>query len=183
MNDWILDLPETLDRVWAELDNAARDRQSPFRYLAVATVTTDRPEIRTVGLRVADRERQVIEFNTDSRTPKVAALHANPHIALHVWDPARQFQLRITAEARLLPGDRDRWNALPEGSRLNYGVHPEPGTPIADHDQYERIPDRSLFVSVECHIQTFDTVVLSEPTHRRARFERSDGWRGTWVAP
>ncbi|MBC6416700.1 MAG: hypothetical protein GDA47_02610, partial [Rhodospirillales bacterium] len=46
MNDWILDLPETLDQVWVELDNAARDRQSPFRYLAVATVTGDRSEIR-----------------------------------------------------------------------------------------------------------------------------------------
>ena len=108
MNDWILDLPETLDRVWLELDAATRDRTSPFRFLAVATVAGNRPEIRTVGLRAADRIRHVVEFYSGTRTAKIAALTANPQVALHVWDPARQFQLRIAAEARLLPADAGR---------------------------------------------------------------------------
>ncbi len=182
-DDWVLDLPGTLDRVWAELEAATSDRTSPFRFPSVATVSAEKPEIRTVGLRAADRSRHIVEFYSDTRTAKIAALTANPQVALHVWDPARQFQLRIAAEARLLPADAERWEALHTESRLNYGVHPAPGTPIADSSAFERIPDRNIFVAVECHVQMIDTVVLSEPVHRRARFERADAWRGTWVAP
>ncbi len=183
MNDWILDLPETLDLVWVRLDAATRDPTSVFRHPAVATAAHDIPQMRTVGLRTADRSRQVLEFHTDARTPKVADLRANPRIGFFIWDPAQQFQLRIAAQARLLEPDTGRWEALPAGSRLNYGVHPAPGTPIADSGAFDRIADPALFLAVACDVQSIETLVLSEPHHRRARFERADGWRGTWVAP
>lgn len=182
-NEWNLELPATLDRVWRTLDGATRDQNSVFRHPAIATAADGRPEVRTVGLRTADRTRQVLCFHTDARTPKVRHLRDNPNIGFFFWDPGPQFQLRIAATARFLPHDPALWESLGDGSRLNYGVHPAPGTPIPASGAFDRAPDPALFLAVECDVQSIETLVLSEPYHRRARFDRDNGWRGTWIAP
>lgn len=183
MNEWNLGLSATLDRVWQELETATRDPASVFRRPAIATAANGIPEVRTVGLRSADRNRSTIGFHTDARTPKVEQLRANSNIAFFFWDPEPQFQLRIAARARLLPDDPALWAALNDASRLNYGVFPVPGTPIAASNAYRRVADPSLFLAIECDIRSIETLVLSEPHHRRARFDCSDGWKGTFIAP
>ena len=183
MNDEPADLDATLDCVWTSLLTALHDRDHPFRYPAAATVSAGAPDIRTVVLRATDRDRQVLEFYTDSRSAKITALRGNPQIALHIWDPGQRFQVRIAARVELLTADTARWAALTEKARLAYGGQPAPGAVIEDPCSCELRPDLAHFVTVICHISMIETLRLSEPHHQRARFRRDDDWKGVWLAP
>ncbi|WP_299551197.1 pyridoxamine 5'-phosphate oxidase family protein [uncultured Tateyamaria sp.] len=174
-----------LDEGWRHLQQGVADSQSPARYPTFATVSPEGlPEARTVALRHAAQAEAVVEVHTDILTPKVKALKASPRAAIHVWIPRSQVQIRLTTTAEILTGKaaEDAWVQVPPTSRVSYGTMPDPGTPIKEVFGYKKPPVRDRFAVLHCRVDHIDLVHLGE-RHRRAEYVRSDGWRGTWLAP
>jgi len=171
------DLPALLDFVWSRLSHGVGDRTHPARHPTLATIGPDGPELRTLILRHVDRDAGVLELNTDMASPKVAQIGADPRVALHVWVPSDQLQIRMRATAVVRQGDPELFTHLPPQVRANYGgaaPGAEPGPAPADED-----PAR--FAAIRLKLHRIDALVLHEP-RRRAVFTAPD-WRGRRVAP
>ena len=74
------------------------------------------------------------------------------------------------------------WDQLPSVSRESYGVAPAPGKPIAAALDYVKSPDPAAFAVLDCTISSIDVLHLGS-VHRRASFDRTQGWHGQWLVP
>lgn len=185
LHGWATELDTLLAQVWARLLRGVGDRHAPARHPVFATVAPDgTPEARTVVLRAADPQAGTLDLHTDLRSAKVAALRLNPLAALHIWDPTAHLQTRITASVEVLTGQSVSalWQRVPETSQAAYGTMPAPGTPVATALDYRKSPDPAAFAVLRCTVLGIDALHLG-PDHRRAAFDRADGWRGQWLAP
>ncbi len=93
-------------------------------------------------------------------------------------------QMRLDAKVTVLTGPDIAaiWADIPEGSRRAYGGTPEPSQPVAQALDYTKAPDPACFAVLRLALMTIDALHLG-PSHRRARFDRVDGWAGEWLAP
>jgi hypothetical protein len=185
LHNWAGNLATLHAQIWARLVRGAGDRHAPARHPTFATVSPDGwPEARTVVLRAADPVAGAADVHTEITSAKVAALRANPRAALHVWDSAAHLQTRLMVRVDILTGPQvaDIWARVPDPSRQGYGTRPAPGSPIADALAYTKGPDAKSFVVLRCVVQQIDALHLG-PQHRRARFDRTDGFAGLWLAP
>ena len=185
LHPWAADLSDLYAQVWARLVRGVRDRRAPARHPTLATVTPDgKPQARTVVLRAADKGTGTLDIHTHLLSSKVAALRATPFAALHVWDAAAHLQMRLESTVTILIGAdvAATWAGLPDASRQSYGSLPAPGQPIAQALDYAKRADPASFAVLRLTVQTIDALHLG-PLHRRARFDRSVGWTGTWLAP
>jgi hypothetical protein len=174
------DLATLGDHLWTRLSRAAADPDDPWRIVALATIGADGPEARMVALRAADRAAGTVEVQSDLRTAKVAALRADPRATLLLWDARSQEQARLTLDVTLIPADPDRWAAIPETARLNYGTDPSPGTPVPAPDVVGRTPSRDRHVAISGRVRRMDAVSLDHQPHRRALFDVTGA---IWTAP
>jgi len=191
------DLDAIIAFAWAELDRAASDRDSQFRHAQLATTGAHGwPQLRTVILRHADAAQRQVGFHTDRRSTKVAEMDADTSVALVAHDRPRELQLRLWGQADLHVGDAaaDRaWDALYPPLRLPYRTPYAPGRPIeapgdADPDDAARdaAPEAGFenFCFVAIRVIRLEYLRLRPGKgHRRARFDWSSGWDGTWLAP
>ena len=182
---WALALDSLHAQVWTLLGRGVADRHAAARLPTLATTSpAGWPEARTVVLRAADAEAATLDIHTDVASAKVADLRHNPSATLHIWDPAAHLQTRIKATVTLLTGEAVAaiWAKVPDPARQSYGTRPSPGQPIASGLAYDKAPDLSTFAVLRCSVQVLDVLHLG-PQHRRARFERADGWMGQWLSP
>ena len=183
-----LELGEVLEQGWRAWADAARAPGHPFRTPVVATAGDD-GDARVVVLRAVDRALGELEFHTDGRSPKVAALGRSGRVTWVFYDASEGVQWRVRGRARLHAGDdvwREAWARVPQGSRRSYGARWAPGTavpgPLDAVDFRDNGPDH--FVVVRCRAESLDWLRLRPEGNLRARWERDgDGWRGCWVAP
>ncbi len=174
------DLPALLDLVWSRLSHGVGDPTHPARYPTLGTIGPDGPELRTLILRRVDRGAGALELNTDMASPKVAQIEADPRVALHVWIPSDQLQIRMRATAVVEQGDPELFARLPPQVRMNYGgaaPGAEPGP--APDDPADGDPAR--FAAIRLTPHRIDALVLHEP-RMRAVFTAPD-WQGRRVAP
>jgi pyridoxamine 5'-phosphate oxidase len=143
-----------------------------------------RPQARTVVLRAKDKLAGILDIHTDLQSAKVQELRAKPFAALHVWDTSAHLQVRLEARVEILTGQDVAaiWAGVPEGSKLSYGSTPAPGQPIAQALAYTKRPDPASFAVLRLSVSTIDALHLGS-NHRRARFDRINGWAGEWLAP
>ena len=169
-------------QAWQELARGVADRKHPARTPTLATLGADGPEARSVVLRRADPESAILEIHTDTASAKVAEIARDPRVALHVWIPKQNLQLRLSAHATLIHNDADRWANIPETAQIVYGGTPEPGQVIDRPDDHTpgATPDR--FTAIDCRLTRADILHLGTPRHLRATFTGPD-WSGAWVAP
>lgn len=179
------DLNAFLTEGWQHLGRGVADSKSPARYPTFATVSPEgMPQARTVALRGAVQSAGEVEVHTDIETDKIAALRQTPHVALHIWLPRADLQIRLTAQVEIQTGEtvEPQWTKVPAASRVSYGTEPVPGTPIDHVYAFEKPPLRARFAVLRCVVDQIDLVHLGA-RHRRALFLRADGWKGTWLAP
>lgn len=181
MNDWFETLGGTRDRVWARLTQAAQDRAQ----VAFATISpAGWPEVRTVVLRDTDAKSQTVEIYTDIQSDKIASLHASPRASIMMWDADLALQIRLRCDVTILSGDEvmERWRAIPDHSKLSYGITPPPGQVIAQSDAYVKVPDPKVFAVLFCKVMHIDAVHLGTP-HRRSSFSQVGDCFENWLAP
>lgn len=173
-------------QAWKRLARGVADRRAAARHLTLATVGLDGgAEARTVVLRAADRADGMLELHTDRDSEKVAELHGNPAASLHVWDSRVRLQIRLRVLIRCLQGAlaNERWQQVPAVSRWAYGGNPAPGGLIDEPVDYRAGTDGDRFMLLLCTVQSMDLLHLGEGGHRRALFQRADGFAGSWLAP
>ncbi|MEL6641236.1 MAG: pyridoxamine 5'-phosphate oxidase family protein [Pseudomonadota bacterium] len=185
MSEWYETLSGLLDMTWARLKIAASDAD----VVSLATVSiSGAPEVRSVVLRRAVPDAGAIEIYTDLQSTKITSLTRTPQASLLLWDATLKLQIRTTGTVTILTGDtvRGRWDAVPDHSRLSYGITPPPGQEIVESTAYLKEPNPSVFAVLVCNIDNIDVVHLGRP-HRRANFTRSSSnngdWDANWLAP
>ncbi|ANM15438.1 pyridoxamine 5'-phosphate oxidase-like protein [Rhizobium sp. N541] len=132
---------------WRALETAATSPQSGFRFLNLCSVDSEaRPQARMVVLRRADGPSRVLEFHTDSRSPKWLELSANPHVTVLGFSTQTRLQFRLQGTVELhAPGSEpanDAWDKLSTWTRTTYT-----GGPPGD----------------ECGLDMIDEAVLPKP--------------------
>ena len=185
LHPWVADLAQLHAQVWTRLTRGVHDRHAPARHPTLATVSPDgKPQVRTVVMRAADPRTGSLEIHTDLRSAKVADLRTMPFAALHVWDASAHLQLRLEASVIILSGQDVTaiWDRVPDASRIAYGSSPASGQPIAQALGYENQANPAFFAVLRLTVQSIDALHLG-PNHRRARFDRTDDWVGSWLAP
>lgn len=109
-----------LETVWQHIGRGTKDRHHPARHPTLATIGPAGPEMRTLVLRAASRAEGTLEFHTDAASPKADHIARNPNVAIHIWIPKANLQIRARATAQLLLGDPNLFAQLPEAAQQNY---------------------------------------------------------------
>ncbi len=171
-------------RAWELLEAGLHDRDAPARLPVLATAGLGGgAEARTVVLRGADRAAARLEVHTDALSGKAAELARDPQATLLVWDAGEMLQLRARVRVTLLPGDPQRWQAIPGLARAAYGGTPPPGAGLADPRDWRAEPVISRHLALLCDLGELEVLHLGADLHRRALFAAGDGWAGRWLAP
>lgn len=176
------DLPDLFDAAWTRWEAAATRRADPIA--TFASWGPEGPQMRSVVMRLADRETGTLGFYTDLFSSKIAELRADPRAGLHLYDAAQRLHLRATGLASLRGGAElaGVWETMSLREQAQYGMTPPPGRAIPTGDAYLRGSDLSAFAEITVTVTVMDIVRLKEP-HRRAAYQRSDDWAGAWLAP
>lgn len=170
---------------WDSLTDPGRPEAGIPGLAVLATMTAAGPEARSVVVRCCDPAAGTVEIHTDSSSGKVQQIRQEPRVGLTHWSSETQLQLRLRGSARLITGAdaAATWTGLTAEQRSNYGVAPVPGTVIETPAGYARIANQARFAIICIAVERIDVVHLGAPQHRRAGFQRSDGWKGQWLAP
>jgi hypothetical protein len=186
-------LPATLARAFAMLSEGVTSRRGAAHSPALATIGLDgRPRLRTVVLREVDEAARTLRFHTDRRSEKVPEIEREPRVALHVYDQAAKFQMRVEGRASLHRDDAvadAAWAGSRAMSRACYGTVPAPGRPIGEGGAF-RLPEpdeldagRANFAAVVVTLERIETLHLAFTGHRRALFRFEGTWGATWLVP
>jgi hypothetical protein len=166
-------------RLWRELQRAPHDRHHGWRTPVLATQGIDGsgPQARTVVLRHADAELWSLRIYTDARSPKCSELIEQPLAQLTFWSKRLNWQLRVSAEARVefegeqvetawesvkqSPAAADYLSAYPPG-QIQYSSQPE-----VEH--FGSGPREHHLAILNFKVSSMDWLALSKDGHRRAR--------------
>ena len=102
-----------------ELHRGALDPKHPFRYLTVATVGEQFPQVRTVVMRQFTADLEFLAY-TDVRSSKVQELLEVPRVSLLFYHPKKQVQVRVKALATIHVMDelaQEHWKRVPDKRR------------------------------------------------------------------
>lgn len=190
MNDpWdVPALPDVAERIWAGLAEAVNPGAHPWRTPVLSTLGPKGPSVRTVVLRGFTRPGFELIAFSDARAAKVEELLRGPESTWLFYNPAEHVQVRAHAKVRLHIHDsvaQTYWHRLPDEQRGRYQSTQVPGTPIPRPGG--PVPpgegDVRHFAVLIAHLQDLDWLWLGPGFHRRAQFQRNDGWQGHWVEP
>ena len=191
---------ETFDDIQRDiarrLTGAAKDRHAPMHVPAVVTSDVD---ARSMVLRSFDPDRWTLRFHTDLRAPKVAAIRADPRMAVLFYDKAAKIQIRVRGHGAVA-GDGvavdAAWAESTNFARRCYlGEGPgaesntaTSGLPSAfertEPTDAELLPARANFAILTVTLAELDWFYLAHSGHSRALFTRhGEDWQGRWVAP
>ena len=94
------DLPQTLEKAWLLLEDAARNRHSPMHTPVLVSCGKDHTaRARTVVQRDSVRTTRELHIHTVSRSARVEELHRQPTCQVLTYHPDEKIQLRLDATA------------------------------------------------------------------------------------
>ncbi|NDC31202.1 MAG: hypothetical protein EBZ58_09765 [Bacteroidetes bacterium] len=179
--------------VWKKLEKAATNRHEGWHLASVGTIRDHCPELRTMVLRGADRNKNAIWFHTDLRSPKLTDISTNPSAAILLYDPKSKWQLRLKGSFHF---DSDSnlteaaWKKTsPSAKRCYQGpsapssVASGPSSNIPD-DKVSPDAGRNHFTRLIFLIHQLEWLALDSDGHRRASWRLVEGSQeGTWLNP
>ena len=189
------DFTEVKNKIWSMLDNAIKDRSSPFRIPVFICGDQNDFDGRIVVLRKSDQLNNLIQYHSDIRSDKIAKLKANKNAAMLFYDKEEKIQIRLKVEC-LINHDNENtkqsWLKTGHISRKCYLVDNGPGTwsdtPTSglkpELDNFEFSMEQSEagyknFTVIQCKIRSIEWLYLAAKGHRRARFDlekKNDQW-------
>ncbi len=179
---------DLLELARAELLRSNADRKHPFRLLYLSTAG-EYPETRTVVKRKATPDF-VITFFTDSRSPKVSQIRANPKVSVLFYHPKKKLQIRLYGEAHLIDeghGDFNRYlQSVKESPSLkDYTTIQAPGDPLsAGPEASVLFGDDIHFIAIEIKPEKLDVLLLGRDSHTRNLYQQTDGrWHQQSLVP
>ncbi len=134
---------------WKELETAAGDPGSGFRFINLCSVDAQgKPQARMVVLRRVDKLARVIEFHTDIRSPKWQEITANPNLTALGYCHQTRLQLRLQGSAELYAAESEvaekAWSLLSPQTRSTYI-----GGPPGDEQSFDIDDKKTILESGE----------------------------------
>jgi len=151
-------------------------------------LATTTPAARLLVVRAVDVEAGIVTAFTDIRSEKVKQIREDPRVEWLFWHAeGMQLRLRCTTVVQV-EGERvdQSWAGLSAPARREYAGLALPGTQIAgpQAEQSDEEAARQNFALLRCRAEAIECLQLGQSgVHRRLRFTRAEGWRGTWHAP
>lgn len=166
-------------RLWRELMRAPHDRHHYWRTPTLATqgLGNSGPQARTVVLRHADVQHWSLSVYTDGRSPKCLELVAQPMTQLTFWSKRLNWQLRVSAKAKVeFEGERvdSAWERMKQSrASADYLSALPPGHTHYGHEpslvgSQEALSEHHLAV-LTFNVTSMDWLELSQNGHRRAK--------------
>ena len=192
------DFSEIKKKIWSMLNNAVKDRSSPFRIPVFSCGNNDNIESRIVVLRKSDENNNIVQFHSDIRSDKINILKKNPKSSFLFYDKELKIQVRLKVEA-IINHDNDvakqSWEKTQHISRKCYLVDNGPGT-VSDEptsglkpelDNFDYTKEQSEegyknFTVIQCKIKSIEWLYLAAKGHRRARFDLENN-KDNWLVP
>lgn len=199
----ILETPKEIQaQIWNELCRASLDRHHEWRTPVIATATKDGAvNARTVVLRHVNRDEELLEIYTDSRSSKFTELTQNPSAQFVFWSTRLNWQLRVRTTCTLLSSGSyvdSVWQKVKQSpSSGDYLTLTAPGSAIdptrdqvnpkeqnkETNKETNNEPMNELnhyFAVISCKITEIDWLELSRGGHRRAML-KDKKWQ--WLVP
>ena len=192
------DFTEIENKIWSMLDNAIKDRSSPFRIPVFICGDQDDFDGRIVVLRKSDQSNNLLQYHSDIRSDKVAKLKNNKNAAMLFYDKEEKIQIRLKVEC-IVNHDNDitkqSWLKTGHMSRKCYLVDNGPGTESSTPtsglkpglDNFEFTMEQSEngyknFTVIQCKIKSMEWLYLAAKGHRRAKFDLENN-KEHWLVP
>ena len=181
MSNAFTSLDGTYETVWRLLEDGVKSKTSPANNLVLATASRQQgPSLRIVVLRHVDQTSEILRVFTHAASRKVIDLNEDERAEILIWDPAQQFQVRLSVFVRMSRIDDKTWESLGPGTRLNYAIDPAPGTPIAQPEIARRAsPHQHQMLALDARIRRIETLHISPDGLKRAVFESGTS---QWIA-
>ena len=180
------------------LDNAIKDRGSPFRIPVFICGNQDDFDGRIVVLRKSDQSNNLIQYHSDIRSDKIAKLKFNKNAALLFYDKEEKIQVRLKVECIVNHNNditKQSWLKTGHISRKCYLVDNGPGTESdtptsglkSELDNFEFTMEQSEagyknFTVIQCKIISIEWLYLAAKGHRRAKFDLENN-KEHWLVP
>ena len=170
----------------AELMRSNADRKHPFNFFTLSTVG-EYPEIRTVVKRRYTEDDTIIFF-TDSRSPKVDQIKADPRASALFYHTRKKLQVRLKGHIRLIRQSDERFskylNELKQNGNLkDYSTHLPPGSKINDLAEVFFGKD-IFFCPLEMKVHHMDVLKLGRDQHHRYEYRlEMNGWQEYILTP
>ena len=119
------------------LENGARERDHDFHIMTFCTIGKEGVEARSVVLRNFDKDKNIIRFHTDYRSPKLDEIKKNPNTVCLVYSYKLKTQLRIKTVSSIHYDNsiwNDSWNKTGLSSRKCYLTKYDPSSSIEEKD-------------------------------------------------
>ena len=191
-------LEEIQNKYWSMLDDAVTNRGSPFRIPVFMCANQNEIDGRIVVLRKSDRKKNLLQFHTDFRSPKVKILKKNNKASLLFYDKEEKIQLRMKVDCEINNRNsttEESWKKTQHISRRCYLTDSPPGTisenptsgMISQLEDFDYTMEQSEegyknFTVIKCKIKSAEWLYLAAKGHRRAKFDFENN-KNSWLVP
>ena len=180
------------------LENGAKERDHDFHIMTFCTIGKEGVEARSVVLRNFDKDKNIIRFHTDYRSPKLGDIKRNPNTVCLVYSYKLKTQLRIKTISRIHYDDsiwNDSWDQTGLSSRKFYLTKYNPSSHIEEKDDglppglkgktptsEQSEEGKKNFCVVDNKITEIDYLYLKSSGHERMVLDFNNN-KSSWIAP
>ena len=189
---------EIKNKIWSMLNNAVKDRGSPFRIPVFICGDQNDLDGRIIVLRKSDQSNNLIQYHSDIRSNKIDKLKNNKNASMLFYDKDEKIQVRLKVECTINYNNdvtKESWLKTGHISRKCYLIDNGPGTesdrPTSglkpELDNFEFTMEQSEigyknFTVIQCKIKSMEWLYLAAKGHRRAKFDLSTK-KEYWMVP
>lgn len=168
--------------IWQQLLRASADKHHEWRSPILVTnglkIEHDEftyPEARTIILRKVDVDTKTLTFYTDSRSPKVEQITANPHATLVFWSKRLNWQLRVKVTVSVDTDsdmNKQTWQKIKQSpSAIDYLSTNAPGEKRENLNvNSQQIHNQTAyFAMLITKVVSIDWLALNRSGHQRAK--------------
>ena len=192
------DFSEIKKKIWSMLDNAVKDRVSPFRIPVFICGDQSDFDGRIVVIRKSDQSNNLVQYHSDIRSNKIKKLKTNKNASMLFYDKEEKIQVRLKVEFIVNHDNeitKESWSKTQHISRkcylVNNGQVTQSDIPTSwlkpEFDNFDYTKDQSVegyknFTVVQCQIKSIEWLYLAAKGHRRAKFDLENN-KDTWLIP
>ena len=190
--DYIGEINKIYENLWSNILDGSKNNLSDYHTFSLATCSQNQVSNRTVVLRDCNEKDRTMSFHTNNLSKKINDINLNPNVECLFYSKINNTQIRVSGIAEIFAMNNiceKKWTEMSSQSKQCYFQNIAPGEIIDNPKQVqiENLGDLNIisenFVIVKINISTIDWLYLSSKGHRRAKFDKSRDFEGSWVAP
>ena len=155
----------------------------PFHQCALATISLNKPELRTVVLRKWDLSRRTLIFHTDIRSPKVSQLKKEPYCSLLFYSRPDKIQARFDCVSHIHHNNRlsqVSYEKLTDSQRQCYQWPIAPSekidfvnmeTYMSQSSKIKKVDPINNFCVIVCNFNKLEVLKLQHDGHVRVLYD------------